>query len=135
MAIYSITHSSEKMISQGYRFVIYRGDWYGYHLFSSNKKKAFKRIIKKLGLKVDHVDDGITYYRQELKEFLFWKRAEIPHHAKKIKLLSNGSIVTGFILSNDKELFIYRPNPNAKRVYKPLSLKRHIRYSLKWGTF
>ena len=58
----------------------------------------------------------------------FWKREQVPEGAKPIRLHSNGSIVTGYILNDGETLHVYRPNPNAKEVYKPLILKKHIKY-------
>lgn len=65
----------------------------------------------------------------------FWNLSEIPEGAKKIKALSNGSIVDCYILNDGKTLHVYRPNPNAKEVYKPLPLDEHIEYVRKHGLF
>ena len=65
----------------------------------------------------------------------FWSLSEIPESAKKIKGHSNGSIVDCYILNDGETLHIYRPNPNAKEVYKPLPLDEHIKYIREHGGF
>ena len=65
----------------------------------------------------------------------FWSLSEIPENAKKIKGHSNGSIVDCYILNDGETLHIYRPNPNAKEVYKPLPLNEHIKYIRENGGF
>lgn len=65
----------------------------------------------------------------------FWTLSEIPEGAKKIKGLSNGSIVDCYILNDGETLHVYRPNPNAKEVYKPLSISEHIAYERLHGIF
>lgn len=56
----------------------------------------------------------------------FWKLSDIPDDVKPFKALSNGSIVDCYFLNDGETIHIYRPNPNAKEVYKPLSLEDHI---------
>ena len=130
---------NDKLEKEGYKYVIYRGGCYLYHLFSSNSEKAFKRIIRKLKLQIDHIENNgvldIVYYKQELVEGSFWNKRQLPKHARKIKLLSNGDIVNGYVLTTNDKLYVFRPNPNAKKVFKPLPLKKHIKYQLKYGTF
>lgn len=65
----------------------------------------------------------------------FWDLSEIPEGAKKIKGHSNGSIVDCYILNDGETLHIYRPNPNAKAVYKPLPIEEHIKYMREHGGF
>lgn len=49
----------------------------------------------------------------------------IPENAKPFTGLSNGSLVTCYLLKDSDILKIYRPNPNYKDVYKPLSISEH----------
>lgn len=65
----------------------------------------------------------------------FWKLSEIPDGAKKIKGLSNGNIVDCYIWNDGETLHVYRPNPNAKEVYKPLPIDEHIKYMREHGGF
>lgn len=65
----------------------------------------------------------------------FWTLSDIPADAKPFKALSNGSIVTCYFVNDSKEITIYRPNPNAKEVYKPLELKDHIAHKRIYGSY
>ena len=47
---------------------------------------------------------------------------------KKFKGYSNGSIVDCYAGIGDSIVDIYRPNPNAKEVYKPMVLEEHLNY-------
>ena len=55
---------------------------------------------------------------------------EIPENAVKYTDLSNGSLVDCYYTSKNDIYTLYRPNPNAKEVYKPMGLKQHIEYIL-----
>ena len=63
----------------------------------------------------------------------FWKLSDLPEGVKKIKGYSNGSIVDCYVLNDGEPLHVYRPNPNAKEVYKPLSIEEHIKYKRDHG--
>ena len=65
----------------------------------------------------------------------FWKIADLPEGAKRIKGHSNGHIVDCYIFNDGETLHVYRPNPNAKEVYKPLSLDERIKYMREHGGF
>lgn len=62
------------------------------------------------------------------EEKYFWKLSELPAGVKPIKALCNGSIVTCYFLNDGKIIHWYRPNPNARNVYKPMTLQQHIRH-------
>lgn len=67
----------------------------------------------------------------------FWKLKDVPKNAIKFKALSNGSIVDCYFKKDKrkKEIRIYRPNPNAKEVYKPLTTDEHIGFQKLYGTY
>jgi len=65
----------------------------------------------------------------------FWKLSDLPEGVKPFKALSNGSIVTCYFLNDGKTIHIYRPNPNAKEVYKPLGTEEHIKHCREYGTY
>lgn len=65
----------------------------------------------------------------------FWKLADLPENAKPIKALSNGSIVDCYFTNNGTTIDFFRPNPNAKEVYKPLSTELHIAHKKIYGSY
>ena len=65
----------------------------------------------------------------------FWSVDELPAGARPIKALSNGSIVTCYFYNDGETVTIYRPNPNAKRVYKPLPLDHHVAHVQIYGSY
>jgi hypothetical protein len=65
----------------------------------------------------------------------FWKKSDLPSNTKPIKALSNGSIVTCFFTNDGESINFYRPNPNAKEVYNPLSLDQHIAHVKTYGLY
>ena len=64
----------------------------------------------------------------EIQEKLFWKMEDIPENAVKYTDLSNGSLVDCYYTNENDVYTQYRPNCNAKEVYKPMGLKQHIEY-------
>lgn len=71
----------------------------------------------------------------ESDPYPFWKMEDIPENAKPIKALSNGSIVTCYFTNDGEKIRIYRPNPNAHAIYKPLSIEQHIAHQEIYGTY
>ena len=66
----------------------------------------------------------------EIQEKLFRTMEEIPENAVKYTDLSNGSLVDCYYTNENNIYTVYRPNCNAKEVYKPMELKQHIEYIL-----
>lgn len=84
--------------------------------------------------------NGGTYKEFKVSHYFknepyFCKREEVPAEARPVKLLSNGSIVTGYVWNDGTTIHIYRPNPNAKEVYKPMTHEDHIAYQKVMGMF
>ena len=65
----------------------------------------------------------------------FYKLSELPKGVKPFKAVSNGSIVTCYFLNDGKTIHIFRPNPNAKEVYKPLEINEHISHVKIYGSY
>ena len=131
----TIDHSPEET-AKGYNFVIHKN--YMFHFFSSNNERAYNRIIKKLGFTFTGREENnngriIKYLKEELIEESFITKKQIPAGAKKIKALSNGSIVSCYFLRSGNKIIFYRPNPNYKRIYRPLEISKHITHVLKYG--
>lgn len=54
----------------------------------------------------------------------------LPQGAKSFRGLSNGSLVTCYLYNDteNKILNIYRPNPNNKEIYDPMTTEEHIEF-------
>ena len=82
---------------------------------------------------------GVVYTEMNMshgiEEHYFWCLSEIPLDAKPIKAHSNGSIVTCYFVTTADTIHFYRPNPNAKEVYKPLPLDDHIAHNRIYGSY
>jgi hypothetical protein len=65
----------------------------------------------------------------------FWSLEELPIGARPIKAFSNGSIVTCYYTNDGEIITIYRPNPNAKTVYSPLTIQQHIAHKQIYGSY
>ena len=115
---------------------------YQYHLAEFPTKEAFETWCEYCGveIKLEEEKEALnkecgTWKRYSVNvdvddDNLFWNLDEIPEGAKSITLLSNGSLVAGYIFNDGKILHVYRPNPNAKELYNPLSLDEDIAYRL-----
>lgn len=142
------------------KYIIHGTD--GYHVAEFNTKEALDLFLNTLGIEISFVekkramfDEGaeIEYYSLSLQivagavnheEYgivngYFWHLSQLPEGVMPIPLLSNGSIVTGYFLNmsefGGEHVYIYRPNPNAKEVYKPLPTKKHIEFVNKYWLF
>lgn len=67
-------------------------------------------------------DNRYFWSMEQLKEFS--NGAEL----KKVKGLSNGSVVDCYAEIREDEVIIYRPNPNAKEVYKEMNHQDELNY-------
>lgn len=83
--------------------------------------KAFKEWADYVGLTYRKDDSGQYYANQFLRSKYFWKLEELPEGCKPVEDLSNGSKVRCFAHNDGETLTIYRPNPNAKDVYIPMT--------------
>ncbi len=64
----------------------------------------------------------------EIDEKSFWSLSELPQNANRYTDLSNGSLVDCYYVHTPNGSVTYRPNPNAKEVYSPLPLNKHLAY-------
>lgn len=120
-----------------------------FHSASFKNIKQFERFIKQFGLKLKYIT---TYNKGKDKEVKvyelnytlmthftggFWNLTEIPKNAIKIKALSNGRIVDCYYKKDKKakQIVLYRPNPNAKDIYKPLDIEEHIAFQKLYGIY
>ena len=106
---------------------------YLFHAASFRKNtSSFDIFVKRLGLTLllptfTH-GEGATFYsvKESFAEGSFWHRSEVPADAHPILGHSNGSLVKCYWRRTGDTIEVYRPNPNASAVFKPLPLKLHI---------
>ncbi|MEC2463522.1 hypothetical protein P9X10_01225 [Bacillus cereus] len=99
-----------------------------------NTRSQLDAWAKLLGVTLVHIDtnsSGVTTYRidQLIREVLFWYPQELPQGVKRHKGVSNGDIVDCYVYVQQGVTTIFRPNPNAKEIYKPLTIDERIAYS------
>lgn len=111
-----------------------------YHFAEMNTMDQLEKFSKMLGFTYTLEEVSKSEKNGECKRYSishtiddrcdggFWKLSDVPENAKPFKALSNGSIVDCYFLNDGETIHIYRPNPNAKEVYKPLTLKEHIEF-------
>lgn len=117
-----------------------------YHIADFQTKEQLSAFLETLGVKVGQTleqresDLLGVYTRYELSHKIngdrhFTSLDELPEGAKPIKALSNGSIVTCYFLNDGETVTIYRPNPNKKDIYDPLSTAEHIKHVKTYGLY
>ena len=117
---------------------ILKKDVYSYTAFRTDK--GLSDFVKRTGAdfikhnEVMTADHGkVQYFVAEnikIQEKSFSKMEDIPANAVKYTDLSNGSLVDCYYTNENNVYTVYRPNCNAKEVYKPMELKQHIEYIL-----
>lgn len=132
--VMTIVEKTSKQIRS--HIIIYRNSSFGYHFAEMDTIEQLERFSKMLGFSyaledVSHSAEHGKSIEYRLSHSIddnnsFMKLSDIPNGAKPFKALSNGSIVDCYFLNDGKTIHIYRPNPNAKNVYKPLDTKDHI---------
>lgn len=111
--------------------------WYFAEFDSLEQLHFFEKTI---GFRTCYLgmENGIARFslnREFREEKDFRNLSEIPSGAKPIKALSNGSFVTCYFLNDGKIVHWYRPNPNCKNVYKPMTLQQHIKHREVYGLY
>ncbi len=123
--------------------VAYVGDAF-WHVGSFRTAVSFRRFVRRFSLTLRESDSFTTpsgvpvkgyRVKETVEDHLFWERREIPEGARRFRALSNGSIVWCWWKRTGNRIDIWRPNPNARKVYRPLDLDRHIAFSRRNGTY
>ena len=125
-----------------HRIAIHKGLW---HFASMDAMSQLTALSKTLGFTFDLIEDkqiagGARLQVYSMSHILieggyFWNVEELPEGAKPIKALSNGSLTDCYFTNDGKIITMFRPNPNAKNVYKPLSMQDHIGHENKYGIY
>lgn len=117
------------------KVILFKDHMFQFARFSSMKQ--LEDLSKIMGFRIIPDESGSRpgYRRYRLSHQLtegpgFWKLSSLPEDAKPFRTHSNGSLCTCYFTRDDKEkeIKIYRPNPNSKEVYDALSIEEHIRY-------
>lgn len=127
----------ERVSDSDYKYLVTRGAT-SYTAFHT--EKGFLNFLKIANINLENEEPRVfetkengkvsTYFLDtNIVEKSFWANEELPEGAKCFKGLSNGSYVDCYYVHTEDGAVIFRPNPNAKNVYKPLSLDEHIAFS------
>lgn len=123
----------------GYKVVIWRLGR-SFHMASFDTIEQFANFCQKFKilLKPRYESDSVEVFETNKTiddgHIPFWKLSELPKGAKKHLLYSNGSVVVGYYKNTKNKLLFYRPNPNAKDIYKPVNDKQRQAHRAKFGT-
>ena len=124
-----------KEMHGGYKFLVTRGGINAYMAFNtdSGMKEFLKRNKMKM-VKSPHYDNEYIL-NKTIEERSFWNLSQIENLENCISYynLSNGSLVTCYSEVLEDKVINYRPNPNAKNVYKPFTVKAHIEHMRIYG--
>lgn len=124
----------------GYKVVIFRADYTNFHMASFETFEQFTNFCKKFKIQIipryesDSVEVFETNKLIREENIPFMSLAELPKGAKKWLLYSNGSVVVGYYKNTKNKVLFYRPNPNAKDIYKPVNEKQRQAHRAKFGT-
>lgn len=90
-------------------------------------RNQLDEFLQKYGLSMTEHSSWDTGQKWRLshnfKNEYFWKLEDLPKDVKPILAMCNGSLVDCYIQVTDHEIITWRPNPNAKEVYKPYDYK------------
>ena len=117
--------------------IILHKDWQ-WHLGRFPTMEKLKSFLEFAGLKLGELTENsfkgkCGYFKSwkidaKLDDRGFTNLSDLPADAKPFTGLSNGSLVTCYLWNDGETLHIYRPNPNCKEIYKPLSTDEHIAF-------
>lgn len=141
MTQYLIIYDDNKKYKDYKAFIQMLGYEWTFHFASFQNLQQLEKFLNifkvTLTLENNHFE-GLTQFKISKifkDDGYFWNLEELPKGCKKIKALSNGSIVDCYYKTTKKEIIFYRPNPNAKNVYKPLSTEEHIKFQKENGIY
>lgn len=117
-----------------------------FYIASFDSANQFELFLKRFNIKLRYdrtvtVEGKGTFKYYETSKIIkdskphFWHKNDVPKNALPIKALSNGSIVDCYYELSDYEVTFFRPNPNAKDIYKPLELSEHIAHQKIYGCY
>lgn len=103
-----------------------------------NTEKWFQDFCNRHNITLEKIEEHIDIYKKKtiiyksnanIHEKYFTDINQLPPNAKKYTWLCNGSLVDCYYTADT----IYRPNPNCKDIYIPLTIKEHIAFqNINW---
>lgn len=106
---------------RGYTIYIQGGVFCNDATFSN--RKQLDEFLQRYGLSMSEETSWSTGRKWRLSHNFankyFWKLDELPENVKHIYGMCNGSLVDCYVQVTEHEVITWRPNPNAKEVYKP----------------
>lgn len=95
----------------------------GFHDATFMNRKQLDEFLQRYGLSMSEENSWSTGRKWRLShnfaDKYFWKLDELPENVKHTYGMCNGSLVDCYIQVTEHEIITWRPNPNAKEVYKP----------------
>lgn len=129
------TEEEIERYGHGYKYLIRHGGFNPYMAFRTDT--GMKEFLTRNQIKMIKDPMGKNSYilDKDIEERSFWNLGQIENIENCISYygLSNGSLVTCYSEILDDRVINYRPNPNAKNVYKPLPIEAHIEYQKIYG--
>ena len=129
------TAEDRERYGHGYKYLIRYGVLNSYTAFRTDT--GMKEFLKrnKMTMVKDPVWGHDYILSKTIEERLFCNLSQIENIENCISYynLSNGSLVTCYSEILEDKVINYRPNPNAKNVYRPLPIDAHIEYMKIYG--
>lgn len=116
-----------------HKAIIYMIGYY-FHFKNFDTVYQLRTFCEMLGVSLipdGEVDGGLLFRTNKVltnAALPFWHKSDLPRGCMKVKGMSNGSVVDCYIKSTRDKVTVYRPNPNAKAVFKPMDLHNQIQY-------
>lgn len=126
------------------KIIIHESDGGLFGVASLANMQQLEALAAKLGFTFNLFEEDIKpnwgkfqYYTMSHRiiDVNFKNLNELPKEANPIIALSNGEMVQCYYWNDGKVIKIFRPNPNFKDIYKPLSINEHIEHVKKHGLY
>lgn len=92
---------------------------YGYYAMSFKSELAFKAWAKYVGYETHVFDSSKDASYQKIVQKCYTREEDAPKNGKPIKVLFNGRIVDGFVVTEGNEIVTWAPNI-SDGTYKPI---------------
>lgn len=140
MIVVQFEKARNNNIQGSYKYLIKDKGYKSYMAYKTNK--GFNFFLKSRNLQLELIEERYSKDLGKIKEYkiigtiqekMFWSMKEIPKETKTFKGLSNGKLVDCFYQHVNNGSIIYKPNPNAKEVYKPMPINEHVKFQALYG--